>query len=96
MIVAVDPGELHLPPTRRSGADRVKLAEQIRRHGDRTDGMLPVQVTLCGGGEMMINDGVTRATRVATLRPGDTIMAEVIDERPTWNLAHLPRVKETI
>jgi hypothetical protein len=96
VIVDVDPGRLRLPPSRQSGADPFKLQEQIRRFGDRSTAMPPPQVTRGAGGEMMINDGVTRATRIAKLRPGDTIPVEVIDERPIWSLEHLPLVKERL
>jgi hypothetical protein len=39
--VEVDPGELHLPPTRSHGADPFKLARQIAKHGDSLNGMPP-------------------------------------------------------
>jgi hypothetical protein len=55
----VDPGDLHLPPPRASGADPFKLAEQIRRFGDSVLGMPPVEVTEARDGALMINDGVT-------------------------------------
>jgi hypothetical protein len=92
----VDPGELRLPPSRRSGADPMKLAEQIRHFGDRTAGMPALQVTKGAREQLMINDGVTRASRIAKLRPRATIQVEVIDERPSWSLEHLPRVRETL
>jgi hypothetical protein len=38
-FINVDPGELHLPPTRAQGADPYKLARQIAKHGDALDGM---------------------------------------------------------
>ena len=96
MIVEVDPGNLRLPPARRAGADPFKLQEQIRRFGDSTSGMPLPEVTRGARGEMMINDGVTRATRIAKLRPGATIRVEVIDDRPAWSLEHLPLVKEKL
>jgi hypothetical protein len=92
----VSPLVLRLPPARRSGADPIKLADQIRRFGDGTTGMPPLQVTRGSGGELMINDGVTRAFRIARLRPEDTIKVEVIDDRPNWSFAHLPTVQERI
>ncbi len=33
-------------------------------------------------GELVINDGVTRATRVAKLLPGTLVRVEVIDQLP--------------
>jgi hypothetical protein len=74
----------------------MKLAAQIGKYGDSTVAMPPVQVTRAARGELMINDGVTRAARVAKLRPGATIVVEVIEERPAWSLEHLPRVWETL
>ena len=59
-----DPGELRLPPTRSDGADPFKLSEQMQEYGDSTEGMPPIQVTEGNNGEYMINDGVTRATRI--------------------------------
>jgi hypothetical protein len=44
----------------------------------------------------MINNGVTRATRVAKLSPQTKIRVEIIDERPTVSLNHLPRILETL
>jgi hypothetical protein len=38
-IVEVDPRTLYLPAQRRDGADPVKLARQIAKHGKSTDGM---------------------------------------------------------
>ena|SRR5438067_7516763 len=94
--LSVVPGDLRVPSSRRAGADPVKLAEQTQRFGDSAMTMPPIQVTLCADNEMMINDGVTRASRIAKLNPDATIVVEVIDERPTWSLAHLPRVRETL
>src|SRR5947209_8788079 len=95
-IVYVNPGNLRLPPSRRSGADPFKLADQTQRFGDATSGMPPVLVTIGKDGEMVINDGVTRATRIARLRPDAIIPVKVIERRPAWSFAHLPRVKETL
>src|SRR5947209_4976923 len=38
-FIDVDPGELHLPPSRAQGADPYKLARQMAKHGDSLDGM---------------------------------------------------------
>lgn len=45
-------------------------------------GMPPVEVSRGTDGALVINDGVTRATRVAKLAPGTTIRVEVIDDLP--------------
>mgnify|MGYP001187707667 CR=1 FL=1 len=74
----VDPRELRLPPSRRQGADPAKLARQISRFAERTDGMPPLWVYEGTDGALILYDGVTRATRVAKLAPGQTIRVEVI------------------
>jgi len=96
LIIRTDPGALRLPPSRQSGADPVKLAAQIGQYGGSLRGMLPVQVTRGKDGELMINDGVTRATRIAKLQPEATIEVEVIDDRPRISFEHLVRVRERL
>ena len=92
----VDPRRLRLPPPRASGADPFKLQGQIARHGNSTQGMPVIEVTQGANGELMINSGVTRATRVAKLLPGQKVRVEVIDRRPNMDLTHLPTVGDTI
>jgi hypothetical protein len=70
---------LRLPPTRHDGADPAKLKRQIAKHGNATDGMPPIEVSRGADGELSINHGVTRATRVAKLLPGTRVRVEVID-----------------
>jgi hypothetical protein len=45
---------------------------------------------------LRINDGVTRATRAATLRPGERVPAEVIEDLPELDVARTPQVKERL
>jgi hypothetical protein len=45
-------------------------------------GMPPLEVSRGTDGELVINDGVTRATRVAKLLPGTTVRVELIDDLP--------------
>jgi hypothetical protein len=71
--VDVDPGTLRLPWSRRDGADPFKLARQISRHGKSIQGMPPPFVYRASDGELVLSDGVTRATRVARLLPGAKI-----------------------
>jgi hypothetical protein len=78
----VDPRTLRLPPSRFSGADPFKLQRQIVRYGTSLAGMPPLLVSRGTDGELSINDGVTRATRVAKLLPGRMVRVEVIDEPP--------------
>jgi hypothetical protein len=77
-FVDVDPRTLHLPPSLFSGADPFKLHRQIAKFGDSMIGMPPPLVYRGTDGGLMIADGVTRATRVARLHPGDLIRVEVV------------------
>lgn len=43
----------------------------------------------------MIHDGVTRATRIAKLLPGQNVRVEVIDDLRR-SLRHLPRVGDVL
>jgi hypothetical protein len=76
--IDVDPRTLRLPPARIDGADPGKLQRQIARHGLSIDGMPPLVVFRCADGDLVIYDGVTRATRVAKFLPGRTVPANVI------------------
>ena len=76
-FVQVDPASLHLPGSRRDGADPVKLRRQVARHGSSLAGMPPPEVKRGSDGELVIFDGVTRATRAAKLAPGTPITVEV-------------------
>ncbi len=80
MYVEVDPRTLRLPWSRRDGADPGKLARQISRHGRSVQGMPLPFVYRAADGELVISDGVTRATRVAKLLPGTRIRVEVIGD----------------
>jgi len=82
VFLDVDPRTLRLPGARRSGADPVKLQRQIARFGKSTQGMRPIEVSRGTDGQLIINDGVTRATRVAKLLPGVLVRVEVIDDLP--------------
>ena len=93
----VDPATLHLPTGIRSrGADPTKLARQIARHGNSLDGMPPLELVRGRDGHLRINDGVTRATRAAKLRPGELVPAEVIANLPNLDVTRTPRVGETL
>jgi hypothetical protein len=73
----------------------VKLADQFRRYGSGIDGMPPLEVTEGADGELMINDGVTRATRVFRYGPpGARVPVVVIEIRSRMRLTSLPRVAE--
>ncbi len=96
-FVMVDPATLYLPTGVRSqGADPAKLARQITDHGGSLDGMPPVEVTRGRDGHLRLNDGVTRATRAAKLRPGELIPAEVIADLPNLDVTRTPRVGDAL
>ena len=81
-FLEVDPATLHLPGSRRDGADLTKLLRQFSRFGVSTTGMPPIQASRGTDGELVINDGVTRATRMAKLSPRTKVRVEVIDDLP--------------
>jgi hypothetical protein len=91
----VDPAKLRLPGSRRDGADPSKLQRQIGRYGTSIEGMPPLEVSRGRDGEFVINDGVTRATRVARCSPGTSVSVEVIDELPV-PVGDLPTVGERL
>jgi len=91
----VDPRTLRLPPTR-DQADPFKLARQIGKHGSSVDGMPPLIVIRGRDGELQVIDGVTRATRVATLLPGQTVTVEVSEDQPTMDFTGFPTIGDTL
>jgi hypothetical protein len=84
-----------LPPSRLQGADPYKLEVQIARFGRSTAGMPALEVYRGSDDEMMIYDGVMRATRVAKLQPGATVRVEVMRtlSRP---VGHLPTIGDML
>ena len=91
----VDPATLRLPQERLHGADPAKLQRQIARHGKSLSGMPPVLVYQGSDGELILSDGVTRATRAAKLCPGSVIPAELLGSLP-YAVGHLPTVQEKL
>ena len=82
VFLDVDPRTLRVPGSRRSGADPVKLHRQVAQFGTSIQGMPPLEISRGSDGESVINNGVTRATRIAKLLPGATVRVEVIDDLP--------------
>jgi hypothetical protein len=74
----VNPRELRVPSSRRSGPDAIKLQRQIARFGASTDGMPPLVAYEGTDGYLVVYNGVTRATRIAKLAPGKLVRVEVI------------------
>ena len=82
VFLDVDPRTLRVPGSRRAGADLMKLHRQIATYGSSAQGMPPLEVSRGTDGELVINNGVTRATRIAKLLPGATVRVELIDDLP--------------
>lgn len=82
VFLDIDPRSLRVPGSRRTGADPVKLQRQMAQFGKSTQGMPPIEVSRGADGEFVINNGVTRATRIAKLSPGTLVTIEIIDDLP--------------
>jgi hypothetical protein len=91
----VDPRTLRVPPSRPQGADPAKLQRQIARFGRSAAGMPAPWVELGSDGELMIMNGVTRATRIAKLLPGTTIRVELIRQSKA-RFGHLPTIGDVL
>ena len=94
-FLEVDPAALWLPGGRRDGADPVKLQRQLTQYGQLTFGMPPLEVSRGSDGHLVINDGVTRATRMAKYLPGRKVRVEVISLIPAA-VGGLPTVKDRL
>jgi hypothetical protein len=91
----IDPRSLHLPTSRLSGADPVKLHDQMIRFGASLVGMPRLLAYRGSDGRVMVYDGVTRATRVARLLPGTTVRVEVM-RTLAQPVGHLPTIGDTL
>lgn len=91
----VDPRELRLPSSRRSGAELANLKRQITRHGKSIHGMPPIWVREGSDGALLILDGVTRAKRVAKLLPGRLVLVEVVS-KSARSFGQLPKVGDNL
>lgn len=91
----VDPRALHLPPSRIGGADPVKLHRQIAKHGKTIAGIPRLIVFRASDGALVVYDGVTRATRVAKLLPGQTVPIDVIGDLTSPG-AYLPTIGDKL
>ena len=94
-FLQVDPASLHLPGARADGADPMKLQRQVAKYGKSTDGMPPLDVKRGSDSELVIYDGVTRATRLAKYLPGTPITVEVTGEL-TRPVGGLPKVGDKL
>lgn len=94
-IREVDPSELRLPPSRAGGADPWKLHQQIRQFGSSKAGMPAIFAYEDPDGLLEITDGVTRASRIAKLAPGETVPVIVIG-RYRRSRANSPCVRDRL
>jgi hypothetical protein len=94
-FLSVDPRTLHFPPSRLDGADPAKLQRQIALHGRSLQGLPPILVYRGSDGNLMIVDGVTRATRAAKLCPGFQVTVEVLGKLPRA-FGALPTIQEKL
>ena len=94
-LLHVDPATLRLPGSRRDGADPVKLNRQVGRFGSSLTGMPPLEVKCGSDGELVIYDGVTRATRATKYAPGMKVPVDVTGTL-RGPVGHLPRVGDKI
>lgn len=85
-----------MPPSRSQGADPGKLARQIAHFGNSVSGMPPLELVRGKDGHFRINDGVTRATRVAKLLPGQTVPAIIIHDLPNLDVSRFPKIKDLL
>src|SRR5262249_52283784 len=94
-FLQVDPATLHLPSSRHDGADPAKVHRQLSKFGTSIEGMPPPEVKRGSDGELVIYDGVTRATRVAKYLPGTLITVEVTGELKS-PVGDLPKVGDRL
>jgi len=94
-MLHVDPATLRLPGTRRDGADTLKLQRQLARHGTSIAGMPPLQVKRTTDGELVVYDGVTRATRVAKYIPG-ALVPVIVTGQLRGRVGDLPKVGDKL
>ena len=73
----------------------MKLQRQIRFFGASIVGMAAPWVVRGTDGELMLMNGVTRATRIAKLSPGTPITVEIIDDLP-GKAGHLPTIGDLL
>jgi hypothetical protein len=94
--IDVDPRTLRVSSGRRYGADPAKLARQLSLFGASMTGMPAVEVWKCKDDVLMISNGVTRATRIAKLLPGQVIRVKVTARLPRYAVSWLPTIQDVL
>ena len=94
VIEWVSPGDLRMPPSRQS-PDAVKLNRHLRLHGDRFDGMPPLEVFRCKDDLLLISSGVTRAIRAFHYGPPDQTVPVIVTARyPKRDISRQPAIRD--
>ena len=94
-LIETDPRELHVPGSRRDGADLGKLTRQLSRFGSSIENMPPIWAYRGQDGRLQIFNGVTRASRAAKYAPGQLVPVEVVGELRV-DVAKYPTIEETL
>jgi len=90
----VDPGDLRLPSVGQAASTLGSgIRRSVRQFVARRDDLPPILVHEDPDGVLEITDGVTRATRVAKLTPGEPVPVVVIG-RYRRSRASSPRVRD--
>ena len=95
-FLTLDPRRLRLPPSLGSTVCTVKLQRQIARHGRSLQGMPPLLVYRGTDGELMITDGVTRATRAGETLSGPDSACGSSRQFAVCPFGSLPTVEEKL
>ncbi len=95
VFLDVDPRTLRVRYADQSGADPYKLQVQIARFKDSMVGMPPIVVYRGSDGELLLYDGLTRASRIAKLRPGTLVHVEVIEDKRR-SYGNFPLLEDTL
>lgn len=95
IIIEVDPSRLRVNPSKIQGADPTRHHFQISQFGRSKDGMPALWVAQTSDNELVILNGMTRATRIAKLSPGTTVPVEITEH---WRRrgATLPTIGERL
>ena len=93
--VMADPRTLLVPPSRSDGADRWKLQMQTARFGGSAAGMDPPEAYETPAGELVLYNGVTRATRMAKESPGTPIPVNVVGKIKSLRIS-LPTIQDLL
>jgi hypothetical protein len=78
-----------------AGGSCIPALARLAKHGTSIEGIPPLEVKRGSDGELVIYDGVTRATRVAKYLPGTSITVEVTGQL-TSPVGGLPTVGEKL